>query len=552
MPVSSSIGSSKRKAPVAVTAGLTMSEQAGQRGGAPSIPRSSQSKRGRYQDSDEGDDDVDVDYVTGDVDLEEQDRKRNQQGRKGRVVTEGYGSSDDSGSSDDENEEDSEEEEGQGTKGKGKIAGIGEDEDMFDSKDPPPGKPRGKGKERYLRLEDIEGQEFDTGQAAHRDPNTTALSDEGEQDPELELESGSEASGSDDGRVMSPGGTTVLEDRRSNKTSDGEPKRKQGKSKEKNHKPKTADPMDDMGYKMDGFNMKNEMTSGRFDEEGNYIPNAKDPHAEHDRWLEGNYSRKGIRAAREAKLKREQEARVKEKELQKEREENGGKEGIMMRLAGYMESHEIVLETLQRLGKEAKPHRTKSAKVAGKAKAAAVSTTTTTQLSQDPKGESTDTSSAPRADSRHASVVAIEEFTDLASTLLSRYGLADIYDEEYATLVRQVKRAGLAPSSDWDPARERRRRQEEEQGAKEEGRTKSQSSTDVVGPQYQYRWSKSYLGSLGESEQSQGEAIFGPFARTDLVAWKDAGYFGSEEAERIVLRPADSEGEWSSWRAVLG
>lgn len=546
---------SKRKAPMGITKGLAVCEQAVQRGGAPSILRPPQpSKRSRRQGGPSvvGDESDDVDYVTGDIDLEEQDRKRNQQGRKGRVYTAGYDSED----SDSEDEEDDAEEEG---RRKGKVAGVDEDEDMFDSKGPLSGKPRVREKNRCLELEDIEGQEFGMGRA--RDgANVEPLSGEEEdEDPEMELESdsdedgeGGEGEGEEEKekrarqRTMSPGGTTVLGQKRT---------KLNGKGSGKKTKPKTTDPMNDMGYKLDSFNMKNEMTSGRFDEEGNYIPNVKDPHAEHDRWLEGNYSRKAIRAAKEAKLKREQEERVREKERQREGEENGGKEGIMMRLVEYMNADETVLETLQRLGREAKPHRQSAKRSFG-------ARTTKGKNSQVQTGEADGTTMAATVS---ASVKAIEDFTDLSSTLMSQYGLTDVYDEEYASLIRAVRRAGLAPSDQWDPAGERRKRKAKQE-ADESATTAAVRGADE--DQYVYRLSSSYLDAIahgatdGSGQQNASTAVFGPFSRSDLMTWKEQGFFGGEEAERILLRRATptrhleqltdslSDG-WLTWREAL-
>ncbi|CAO1624515.1 unnamed protein product [Parajaminaea phylloscopi] len=550
----SSSSSSKRKAPTAVTEGFAISEQAGQPGGAPSYPRPRapvSSKRSRRLDggADSDDNADDVDYVTGDIDLEEQDRKRNQQGRKGRVYTDGYNSSD--SDSDDEDDEDdaSEAGDGQGPKSNGGKVAAGvdedEDEDMFGpAKDTEPKK--GKEQSRFLALEDIEGQEFGPGGVKGKGNE--------EEDPELELESDSDsddesADGSKEATAtMSPGGTTVL-DAQSSKSKGT---KASSSDADKKAKPKTADPMDDMGYKMDGFNMKNEMASGRFDEEGNYIANAKDPHAEHDRWLEGNYSRKAIKSARDAKLKREQEERVREKEKQREGEESGGKEGLMMRMVQYMDSDETVMETLQRLGKEARPHRHVGGVKRSGAKQLRQGKRMAAAGEEGTDGVQVDAESA--SSGVHASVKAIEDFTDLASTLMSRYGVQDIYEEEYASLLRAVRRAGIAPSSsaEWDPAAERRRQRQREAAAEQDA-------------SYVYRWAPSYLESQGQDPGGGEQTIFGPFPRAELEAWKEAGYFGDEDADRILLLPRSSHdaeaglpafspplSEWLTWPQAFG
>ncbi|KAI9446365.1 hypothetical protein H4582DRAFT_1905198, partial [Lactarius indigo] len=203
--------------------------------------------------------------------------------RKGRVKTDGY----DSDSSDD----------GEGVvlsrrAGVDGTAKEDDDDDMFATKDDDGDKTTAaesgeKKKEEFLRLGDIEGQEFGRGS-----------DDDGE-----------ESSGEDE-----------PEDE-----DDAERRKKAG-----------------MGYELSSFNMREEMEEGKFSADGMYVRNF-DPHALHDRWMDGLEERE-IKLAR--KRKRRQEKAQKEKMQAEQRElEEIGREG----------GGETVLEALQRLGVRSKP-----------------------------------------------------------------------------------------------------------------------------------------------------------------------------------------------------
>lgn len=323
------MATSKRKAPMSATAGILSSEQAGQPGGAPSTSKRAKVVREGSEEED----------IAGDLDLQEQERKRLQQGRKGRVVTAGYDSDEDS--DDDESGRDDED------KGNGKVAGVDEDDDMFelDEQSGEEGskvKNPNKGK-KFLELRDIEGQEFG--------PITNDSKEEGEEDrdAELELETDEEE--------------YELDEEEKEALHDVDDVIQPLKKKKK--KPKPGD-KEDMGFQMDNFNMKNEMETGRFDEDGNYIANAKDPHAEHDKWLSGHYSRKSIQAAKDARDKREKERRKRERV-----QENAAldEDECSMKLVELMQKGESVLEALQRVGgqgrerKQRKLHRKKQCRM---------------------------------------------------------------------------------------------------------------------------------------------------------------------------------------------
>lgn len=204
--------------------------------------------------------------------------------RKGRVKNEGY----DSDSSDD----------GEGVVLSRKKDGGGEDDDDDDmftvaEKEEKQEETGAKKKAEYLRLGDIEGQEFNSG------------SDGESEDDEPEDED------------------------------DAERRKKAG-----------------MGFELSSFNMRDEMEEGKFTEDGSYV-RTFDPHGVHDRWMEGLGDRE-IKMAR--RRKRHQERQQKERIAAEEREleESGGKGALEKELLAKLKKGETVLEALQRLGVQAK------------------------------------------------------------------------------------------------------------------------------------------------------------------------------------------------------
>ena len=223
--------------------------------------------------------------------------------RKGRVKTEGY----DSDSSDD----------GEGVvrsrRAGGDDAPIDEDEDMFatDAKEDNNNNKAESGEkkrgEEYLRLGDIEGQEFGRGSG---DDDDGSSGDEDEDDDEPEDED------------------------------DAERRQKAG-----------------MGYEMSSFNMREEMEEGKFSADGMYVRNF-DPHALHDRWMDGLGERE-IKLARRRKRRREKALMEKVREEERELEMLGGKEAVEREVLAMLKKGETVLEALQRLGARAKQSKAK-------------------------------------------------------------------------------------------------------------------------------------------------------------------------------------------------
>ncbi|WFD07717.1 hypothetical protein MVES1_003087 [Malassezia vespertilionis] len=322
--------------------------------------------------------------------------------KQGQVITDGY----DSEESDDAQP---------GTHRRGWGNAKEEDDDMFadnaESK-----QENGKEKKGYLKLSEIEGQEF--GARTHVGDDDDDDDDDDEQDPEYELE------------------RATKDTRPQDANADAE-RTPPGSDDEGAH---TSLNKQGMGFKIEKFNMKADLTAGQFDEEGNYVWNKKDPFAQSDRWLEGNYSKHQIRAAKEAHSARErmEEDRVRETEAVYPTMEHAAKE-----LVELMEPGESVLDTLQRTGAAA---------------------------------------SRAKKQGGGAAEETFAQFTRLSSILMTSFSQANLYDEMYEGLVRIVRRAGLA-SDDWDPARSRRSAQE---------------STA-----WEYKWTPAYVDAMDTKDSMQ-------------------------------------------------
>jgi CD2 antigen cytoplasmic tail-binding protein 2 len=206
--------------------------------------------------------------------------------RRGRVKDEGY----DSDSSDD----------GEGvveSRKKGKAVADEDEDDMFalGEKEEKQEESRKKKKEEYLRLGDIEGQEF----------NQNSEDDVSEESDEPEDED------------------------------DAERRKKAG-----------------MGFEMSSFNMRDEMEEGKFTEDGNYV-RTFDPHGVHDKWMDGVDERE-IKRARRKKRRADKLQKEKMEAEEKELEESGGKPALEKQLLPLLKKGETVLEALQRLGAQSK------------------------------------------------------------------------------------------------------------------------------------------------------------------------------------------------------
>lgn len=208
--------------------------------------------------------------------------------RKGRVRTEGY----ESDSSDEgESVVRSRRRDAEG-------AGGDDDDDMFADEDKAKEEeaPSKKKEEKFLRLGDIEGQEFG-------DPTGEGEESESEGEPE-DLD-------------------------------DAERRKKAG-----------------MGFELTSFNMREEMEEGKFAEDGTYV-RSFDPHAVHDKWMDGLDERE-IKKARRQHRHMERIQKEKQKAEERELQQLGGKEEMEKALLPLLKKGETVLEALQRLGAKVK------------------------------------------------------------------------------------------------------------------------------------------------------------------------------------------------------
>jgi CD2 antigen cytoplasmic tail-binding protein 2 len=237
----------------------------------------SSSKKTRFLDPDEDPTNFSEQVESN---LEDDPRTR----RKGRVRTEGY----ESDSSDD----------GEGVVNSRKPTNEAEDDgdDMFASaagEEKKPAENVKKDKDKFLRLGDIEGQEF--GGSGLGGGSDTPESDEPEDED------------------------------------DAERRKKAG-----------------MGYEISSFNMREEMEEGKFSADGSYI-RTFDPHAVHDRWLDDT-DEKEMKKARRVRKQREKIEREKQEAEERELKNMGGKVAIEIQLLTKLKKGETVLEALQRLG----------------------------------------------------------------------------------------------------------------------------------------------------------------------------------------------------------
>lgn len=365
---------------------------------------------------------------------EEVDAQLETRNHRGRVKTEGY----DSDSSDD----------GESVV-KSRKPGVDgavedEDDDMFamGEKEAVKAEESGKKKEEFLRLGDIEGQEF-------------------------EDQSGSEKSESE--------GEAEDED-------DAERRKKAG-----------------MGYELSSFNMREEMEEGKFAADGTYI-RTFDPHAAHDKWMEG-LDEKEIKKARRSHRQREKEQKAKQKAEEQEMKRLGGKDEVERELVGMLKKGETVLEALQRLGAQSKK--------AGGAK----NMKPNNRRKGDLNGNAMQVDDASRDVAATKAPSEIDHITHLASTLMS-LGDTDIYSRTYEELVRSIRSAGKVDQS-WVPP-----------------------SADV---KYEYKW------AVPDASAQEGQ-IFGPYSEDEIQAWYKAGYFGPS-GEKVVVRKMGRD--WGGWSNVV-
>ncbi|KAG8967055.1 hypothetical protein FRC03_010803 [Tulasnella sp. 419] len=264
-----------------------------------------------------------------------------------------------------------------------------------------------------------------------------------------------------------------------------------------------------MGYELSSFNMKNEMEEGKFAEDGSFI-RSYDPHQVHDKWMDGIDDRE-IKKARRLRKKMEEKEREREKREEEEGLAGRQKEELERELLEYVKPGESVLQTLTRLGSEKR----QLDKAKPKVRSAKAALDPTVPVESNVRAEPVNGPSP------------IDRVTALASALMSM-GNLHIYEETHRTLVHSVKESGMVPS-DWVPP------------------TAAPPPSSAGDRKYQYRWSPDYLAS--HPGGASANDIFGPFTKEELVAWRDAAYFGPS-GDRIQLRPAGGT-VWSDWSIVV-
>ena len=317
---------------------------------------------------------------------------------------------------------------------------------------------------RFLDVDEIEGQVSNSKSGGHVSADMRAGKDKMVTDQEGGDSSSSSESGSDEERAQL----------------DSDVDEEVGAGGKKKKAPR-----------LDAFNMRAEDEEGKFDGEGNFVRKAADRDAVHDRWLEG-LSKKDMKKAREAKEKREDERRQREKG-----DDSILTSDILSTLITNLERGETVLEALQRLGKGLEKKKKVPTWQKNKRKDA----------EKDGRTENDSETAAKDAKLREK----ISVVTDAADRLLTR-GQPEVYDLEREMLVRQYERD---TGDRWIDAVTQESDDDGDEG---------------LSAQWQYRW----------SDMRDGGQLYGPYDGAMMSAWDDAGYFG----EGVEFRRVGESG-WS-------
>lgn len=295
------------------------------------------------------------------------------------------------------------------------------------------------------------------------------------------------------------------------------------------------------------FNMQDELAEGRFSADGSYVQNAVDPLATHDTWLDG-VSKKSIKAARESKLRMEEDARRREEQeakgdgaLAQERDD------CMIGLLGLIREGETVTKALSRLGAARKKV------VRRKVKAKSSDEGDEMEVDGDDTAMAGIEEPAAAAVEEDPAVKKINRITHLASTLLAQ-GELEIYDTSYEDMIKTLKEEG-AVRRDWIPPRDpdiEREAVAAASAAREAAATPGRrvliarpgaSGGPPPSSRYLYRW------VVPQEGQPEGQE-YGPFPRSELEGWIAQGYFGGARAEKIVVKPEGKEA-WVSWQEAI-
>ncbi|WWC65913.1 uncharacterized protein I303_108535 [Kwoniella dejecticola CBS 10117] len=290
----------------------------------------------------------------------------------------------------------------------------------------------------------------------------------------------------------------------------------------------------DMGSEITPFNMKNEMTEGRFTADGEaYMENDKDENDKHDSWLnDPNLNKESIRKARKAH--KERERLEKEREEKENSGENKAKERELLREAvGLMERGETILEALQRLGKAVEVEKDRIARKQGQGKK---------KLSWAERQKERKKMMAvdqEQADPTHTS----NPFTNLSNIVsqLTTSGQIDVYSISRESIQRM-----LPPETSI--------RNTNGSASTRPSAPPPESPTPADTRQFHYRFSMAYVRNLPEAQRPVEREVFGPFPPQQLKQWRNTGFFGGPACENVELRLAGSEegGSWGTWADVVG
>lgn len=347
---------------------------------------------------------------------------------------------------------------------------------------------RAGGKDDFLEMDDIEGQDFST-EREYMD----IVDEDVEDDVDAEFQSHG-----------------VSAERRQGHTSGALSRDQNGHDGDDEDDDDDDEIDDEVGAlgrkrnapKLDSFNMRAEMEEGAFDEDGNYIRASKDKRDSQDDWL-NDVSRKDMERAREAQ-RAQAEAR------QRQQDAAGGglaadaSVGDMLaELIGFLQTGETLLEALQRHGGGKSGVRTGPRRRRDKQSATS-------------EGASKDSSEKRR----------IERISAIADRLMTRTEL-EVYDSERERLIRQYKAITG--------------REYHEAGSFESnGRANGDDEDDMfaAAPASEKQWEFFWAGAE--------ESINGPYSQNEMRDWAREGYFQQSQAYARAL----DVGESADWTLI--
>ncbi|WWC92881.1 uncharacterized protein L201_007843 [Kwoniella dendrophila CBS 6074] len=348
-------------------------------------------------------------------------------------------------------------------------------------------KNKGKGKEKeFMDLNEIEGQEFD--QTSRRKNKDKSNSD---------IDSDSDLDDAEEG--MKEEAKTGL---------DG-----------------------DMGIDITPFNMKSEMTEGRFTSNGEeYMENDKDENDKHDLWLSDSLDKETIKKAKKAH--KEREKLEKQRQEQENSIENKEKEKQLLKSSvDLMERGETVLEALQRLGKQVEQEK-KTLEQQQQQNGGGTGNKKKSWAEKQKERKALMASEQEQSDPIHTS----NPFTNLSNIVsqLTTIGHLDVYSLSRESIQRMLP-AEANPSNGSS------------------SRSAAPPPAPVDTRQFQYRFSMGYVRNLPEAQRPVEREIFGPFSVQQLKQWRNTGFFGGPTCENVELRLAGIEtGNWGTWADVVG